>query len=118
MNTADQLQALELELLTNTTRKDTERMSSLLADNFREFGSSGRIYSKEDTISMLQPESSVSIAAVDVEVRLLSEHIALVTYTSVKKREGKHVGSALRSSIWIRDSDHWSIIFHQGTKLP
>jgi hypothetical protein len=45
LDTAEHLKALESEPLTNTTRKNAARVASLLADIFREFGSSGRVYS-------------------------------------------------------------------------
>ena len=117
MKIAEHLQTLELELFTNTTRKNAERVSTLLADNFREFGSSGRVYSKEDIVLTLQQESPVSISAVDFNVMFLSEGVALVTYKSEKEQQDGPSVAALRSSIWIKNGDDWSMIFHQGTKL-
>ena len=39
MNVTEHLKALESELWTNTNRKNAERVSSLLADSFQEYGS-------------------------------------------------------------------------------
>jgi hypothetical protein len=92
-------------------------MSALLADDFREFGSSGRIYSKEDIITALQQEVPVIISAVDVQISWLAEHVALVTYKSVKNVPTAQSESALRSSIWMKKGEQSNIVFHQGTKL-
>jgi hypothetical protein len=64
LDIAEHLRALELELLTNTTRKNAARVSSLLADTLREFGSSGRVYPKNDIIIALQEEAPVSISLI------------------------------------------------------
>ena len=106
-----------MELLTNSTRKNRERVSVLLDDAFREFGSSRRVHTKQDLLLTLQEEAPVSISAVEFEVILLSEGVALVTYKSVKQLQGAPAESALRSSLWVRVDDRWSMIFHQGTKV-
>jgi hypothetical protein len=117
LDIAEHLRALELELLTNTTRKNAARVSSLLADTFREFGSSGRVYPKNDIIIALQEEAPVSISLMNFEMMLLSEGVALVTYQSQKDQQDAPPSTALRSSIWIQNGDDWRMIFHQGTKL-
>jgi hypothetical protein len=118
MDIAAHLQTLELELLTNTTRKSAARVSSLLADDFREFGSSGRVYSKEDIVIALQEEAPVSISLTNFEMMPLAEGIALVTYQSRKDQYNAQPAIALRSSIWTLDGANWRMIFHQGTSLP
>lgn len=117
MELGNHLKALEAELLTNTTRKNAERVSELLADAFREFGSSGCVYSKGDVIRTLQEEAPGSVSLSNFGVTLLSEGVALATYKSQKQQPDGPPGIALRSSIWIQDGDDWRIIFHQGTKL-
>jgi hypothetical protein len=117
LDIAEHLRSLELELLTSTTRKSAARVSSLLTDTFREFGSSGRVYQKEDIIVTLQEEAPVSISLINFEMVLLSKEVALVTYRSQKDQHDAPPSVALRSSIWIHDGDDWRMIFHQGTKL-
>jgi hypothetical protein len=117
MDIAEHLKTLELELLTNTTRKDAARVSSLLADAFREFGSSGRVYSKQDILAALQNEAPVSISLTNFEMMPLAEGVALVTYQSRKDQHTSEPTIALRSSIWTLDGENWRMIFHQGTKL-
>ena len=118
MDAAEHLKALESELLLNTTRKNAVRVASLLADDFREFGSSGRVYSKDDIISTLLDESPVSISPSDFVINFLSEAVALVTYKSQREQPEGLPSRSLRSSIWVRDEGVWRMTFHQGTKLP
>jgi hypothetical protein len=115
---AEHLLALELELLTNATRKDPARLSELLTHDFREFGSSGRVFSKKEITLALQQELPVSLSIANFEMRLLADGVALVTYQSVKEQGDGPPATALRSSIWIRTASDWKMIFHQGTKIP
>ena len=117
MDITERLKALETELLTNTTRKNAGRVSFLLADTFREYGSSGQIYSKSEIISTLQEEAPVSISLSDFAAVLLSENVALVTYRSHKHHPDRPSSLALRSSIWLQTGGEWKMFFHQGTKL-
>lgn len=59
------LRGLEEALLLPDVRK-SERLVELLADNFVEFGSSGRIYTKADLVATLQAESPVKQSTDDV----------------------------------------------------
>lgn len=117
MELTEKLHALELELLNIATRKNAERVSSLLTETFREFGSSGRVYSKADILVALEREASVSISLTDFEVVLLAEGVALVTYQSQKEHPGGPPMIVLRSSVWIEDGDGWRMTFHQGTRM-
>jgi hypothetical protein len=112
------LEALERELLQNSTRKNAERISQLLVDGFREFGSSGKIYSRSDIIATLQTESPVDLSLSDFEAVPLTTEISLVTYRAEKRTADGTVLHSLRSSIWISDGTQWRILFHQGTLLP
>ena len=118
MELAEHLLALETDLLLQSTRKDAERVSLLLSEEFREFGSSGRVYSKADILRLLQEEAPASISLSDFEVLLLAPGVAHVTYRSVRREPGHQPVSALRSSLWRREGDTWRMLFHQGTRLP
>jgi hypothetical protein len=118
LDVAEHLKTLEQALLCNSTRRNAEQVSSLLAEQFREFGSSGRVYSKQEVIAALQEEAPVMLSLVNFEMLLLLPDVALVTYQSLKEQDGIPPNMALRSSIWIRQGEAWRMIFHQGTKLP
>jgi hypothetical protein len=47
-NTADLLRSLEEQLLQSDIRRSAAKVGDLLADDFVEFGSSGRVFSKSD----------------------------------------------------------------------
>lgn len=118
MNTDEVLRELEEELFKSSTRKNAERVSSLLANGFREFGSSGQAYSKIQIITSLQSESPVHISMKDFQSELLSSETALVTYRALKQEPGGPITESLRSSIWIFQAGRWQMLFHQGTKTP
>ena len=52
-----EFQALELKLLTPSTRRDVNVLNRLLADDFIEFGASGNIYTKQDVLCSLPAEA-------------------------------------------------------------
>lgn len=106
------LQGLEESLLQPGVRK-SERASQLLADSFVEFGSSGRTFTKEQSISSMHAESPVDCTATGFNVRLLAPHIALVTYRACLHSVPPVF--SMRSSIWQQRNGQWQMGFHQGT---
>jgi hypothetical protein len=50
----------EISLLKPEIRSSIESLSSLIADDFIEFGSSGRIYNKADVLEELPKETGIS----------------------------------------------------------
>jgi hypothetical protein len=56
------LEDLERELLQSSTRKNAARVADLLADNFREFGTSGKAYNKSEIIAHLQSEQTRNLS--------------------------------------------------------
>lgn len=116
---AETLKALERELQTTAARSSRERLNALLANDFREFGSSGRFYTKADAISALTGPADASGDPADMQefsVRPLSETIMLVTYKSVRHASlGRQ--ETRRTSIWRLGETTWQMIFHQGTPV-
>jgi hypothetical protein len=116
MDVKQTLQHLEERLLTNAVRKDAREVSSLLVPEFREYGSSGRVYSKTEIIDQLQSEPSTNFSLKNFEIQHLSDQIVLVTYRAVKQNPGSLPVESLRSSIWVFRDERWQMLFHQGTK--
>lgn len=112
---AAELKGLEEELLVPAVRKST-RLTELLADEFMEFGSSGRVYSKSDLVSVLQAESPVAQTTSDFKVTSLAPDVALLTYKI--RRHSQPEVHTLRSSVWRRAKGRWQMVFHQGTITP
>lgn len=108
------LQRLEEELWREETRFDVSRMEEVIAEDFFEFGRSGRIYQRADTLAVPSTPIEAVIPLPDFDARLLAEGIAQVTYNSVVTY-GENIEEARRSSIWTRSSGGWKLRFHQGT---
>jgi hypothetical protein len=114
---------LEKQLMDSAFRKDREQVSVLLAENFCEFGSSGRVWSREATLDLLANEPPQPAPIVeDFAIRLLSPETALVTYRTLRRAQNIDSLVSLRSSIWVRGTQSsrgdWQVLFHQGTKVP
>ena len=111
------LRSLEEQLLQPGPRKDAAVLNLLLAEDFREFGSSGRIYTKAEIIATLAEESPARLELIDFDCCLVAATVALVTYRSIRTIGGA-VSLSLRSSTWIFAGDRWQMLFHQGTRIP
>jgi hypothetical protein len=103
------IEALERSLLDFSVRQSTGQLNKLIADDFLEFGSSGKIYNKQDCIK--PDETSRKFVVSDFKINELSKDVTLATYKTTE--DGI---ASLRSSIWQRYGDEWKMIFHQGTK--
>ncbi len=108
---------LENRLLKPEIRKSATELDSLLAEEFVEFGISGRVYDKPATIAELAQEVPSNITISNFKATLLSPDIALVTYRALHQSgAGKPSVASLRSSIWKRSEGQWQMLFHQGTR--
>ncbi len=117
MDLRSELLGLEERLnLSYTTRSSTE-LSALLADDFREFGSSGRIFDKASILRELAAQPDFRIRVLEFEARPVATEAALATYRAEvhNPRSGK-VSFSLRSTFWVRRDGVWMALFHQGTR--
>lgn len=108
------LQGLEEELWGEETRFNMQRMNELIAHDFFEFGRSGRVHQRQDTLAVARQTIEAVFPLPELQVRLLNENIAQVTYNSAVTYDGV-VEYARRSSIWSRTTNGWVLRFHQGT---
>ncbi len=118
-NLEAELRRNEEALLDPAVRKDRAQVESLLAEDFVEFGSSGRIWTRNEILDLLATEIYSPLTIEDFEYAQLSERVALVTYRGVHidTQSGNRIVS-LRNSIWIKKSTTWRLRFHQGTRIP
>lgn len=116
MTEFNQIKELEKALANPEIRKSISELSNLLADDFIEFGSSGRVYNKKQTIKALRKIESSKISLINFKFKQINKQCILVTYKSVvtDERQKKH---SLRSSLWKKENGKWKIVFHQGTNL-
>ena len=113
------LRALEERLLQADARQSAAELDALLADDFLEFGSSGRIYDKPQVIAALPHEAPTTISLTDFRTRALATNVVLVTYQAIRAGTADTaVAHSLRSSLWRFMDGRWQIVFHQGTSLP
>ncbi|MBB5330207.1 DUF4440 domain-containing protein [Tunturiibacter gelidoferens] len=120
MNTADQLRQLEERLVDPAVRRNPALVAPLLADDFLEFGASGRVFDKASILEDLQNEATRPASFLtDFAIRELSPTIILATYRATRlNADGEPIGQSRRSSIWAHVNGQWQITFHQGTPIP
>jgi hypothetical protein len=112
----EEIKGLEERLLQPKLRKSSQDLAYLLADEFIEFGSSGRIFNKLETIEALQQEPTDVLSLKDFQIRALAPNVMLATYLAAKYSEvTEQTTYSLRSSIWKLLEGRWQIVFHQGT---
>jgi hypothetical protein len=95
-----------------TTRADFDRM---MAPEFHEVGASGRRYSRDFVLDLLEqrhsrPQEDV-LEASDFECLWLGGESYLITYDLLQD----DVRRTRRSTIWRKYEGDWLIVFHQGT---
>ena len=104
----------ELQLMDPVFRRDRSAVAALLAEGFREFGVSGRAWTRETILELMTTEPEFDPPAVeDFAVQMLSPLVAQATYRAVRTDRVN-----LRSSLWIREYGSWKMVFHQGTRVP
>jgi len=108
------LQRLVEDLWVQDTRFDRSYMEEVFAEEFYEFGRSGRIYSREETLSHESVAIAASLPLEDFKAQMVSDTVALVTYNSAVTYDGE-VEKGRRSSLWVRSGTTWKLRFHQGT---
>jgi hypothetical protein len=107
---------LEQLLQDPEVRKDRKQLGELLAPDFIEYGSSGRVYNRQQVIEALALEEPMPLLTIGLKVKLLGEGFAFVTYESARLSVvGRTAHASLRSSLWRFDNDRWQMVFHQGT---
>jgi hypothetical protein len=112
-----QLLELEQQLADPALRRAAYSLVDLLAEEFVEFGSSGRIYDKLQTLKALREQTPRNVSIEDFRASRLAEGAALATYRALVHREGKPPGESLHSSVWLRRNGRWQMLFHQATAM-
>ncbi|MEZ2220341.1 DUF4440 domain-containing protein [Rhizobium sp. RCC_161_2] len=112
------LKELEERLFNPAVRGSRQALAELLCPEFREIGSSGRLFDLEDIMTQLptDPQNIALRTLEDFDARPLSDGIALITYRAARAFVDKPTVRSLRSSIWRMEPDGcWRMLFHQGT---
>ncbi len=114
---AADLRALEESLLGHPVRSSPELLDQLLADDFVEFGASGRVYTKEEVLAHLPQAPQEEFSVENFRMRRLAPGLVLITYTLTRAGNPATSPRSLRSSIWSFQHGRWEIVFHQGTPI-
>jgi len=104
---------LEESLWRAETRFDRAHMERVLHPDFFEFGRSGRIYSRTDTLGAPARAIDAKLPMRDLAVHVINADVALVTY--IDEVRDRDLQVANRSSLWTRRDGTWTLRFHQGT---
>jgi hypothetical protein len=112
----DKLEITRLEeaMWREETRFDLNFQRTRFAQDFFEFGRSGRVYQRQQLFLNERRKIRATLPLDELRIRLLDENTAQVTYNSHVEHNGV-VEHARRSSIWSREEQGWVIRFHQGT---
>lgn len=110
--------AQERALLTAQVRASATRLQALLAEDFVEFGASGRRYTRQDIVAELAQEADQTRYSADTfECVELAPGLVQLRYVS-RREDAAGVRLARRSSLWRQETAGWRMVFHQGTPLP
>ena len=105
----DELLRLELALASRDPTGVEGGLMSLIAEDFVEFGRSGRIWTALSIKEILEAPPGEAVRIRDFEVVELADGVVLATYVIPGPQ------SVNRSSIWVNRGGRWLLRFHQGT---
>jgi glyoxylase I family protein len=109
-----EVETLERRLLDPGVRSSRSSLDELIADEFVEFGRSGKVWTKAAIIEALAQEEDINIEIDSLRSRKIGGNVVLVTYRS-RRIGAVRSADALRSSVWQLQQGRWRIVFHQGT---
>ena len=116
-----QLIAKEKAIVDAQKKRDFAAVEAVLADDFREIGSSGRLFSKSDILDGIKESQIVDCSFEEFRFLPVDSTCVIVTYvtTATRIQQGREqTYRAYRSSTWVEQDGMWRMIFHQGTMLP
>jgi hypothetical protein len=117
MNRERELLELEQKLALAGQALSAEEAAELIADDFFEFGASGKVWRKSDIVAAIATWPAIERVVKNFVVTELGPSTCLVTYESSSSSHDLGDRSrSLRSSIWRRSNGRWQIMFHQGTR--
>jgi hypothetical protein len=111
------IQRLELKLLQTDLTTHSGLIDELLAENFEEIDSHGKIHSRNDVITwLMRKDPSIHWAFKDFRIKILADDCVLAIYSLQKPdQSGTPNAGSIRTSIWQRQGEHWKMVFHQAS---
>lgn len=116
---AEEIKILEETLLHSDFRNNPQLLDELLADDFEELGSNGKVTSKDEVVQwLLTKEGTPQWSLTEFRIRQVTPDLVLAVYRARQKdRLDDTYQGSMRSSLWQRNGAAWKMIFHQGTKI-
>jgi len=111
------LRALEERLAMPAASESRESLALILAAEFREFGSSGRVFEKASVLDALIAGGRPQLKFEEFWTAPVGDGLVLVTYVARSIAGPGWKPPSLRSSLWVRRDARWQMIFHHGTRL-
>lgn len=109
---------LEKSLLNPEVRSSFEELNNLLSVDFKEFGSSGLVYTKQNVLERLPSNTDMVVYVVsDFVVSILSKDIVMSNFKTERVINDTEKVLSLRTSLWKKEGDAWRMFFHQGTPV-
>jgi ribose 5-phosphate isomerase B len=112
---AREILALEAALARRDESVVPGGFEALIAPDFVEFGSSGRVWDRPGILEALAKRGDGEMVVQDLSVRPLDGDVVLATFATTETSPGAASRRRLRSSIWQRRGDSWTLRFHQAT---
>lgn len=109
-----ELTRLEEAMWTASSRYDPAFQSAHFAADFFEFGRSGNVYSRAQSLICEPLTQAIQAQLHNLAIRRLDTHTVQLTYDSHMQQDGATL-FARRSSIWSLVDGTWVMRFHQGT---
>ena len=114
-----EIRALEERLANPLSGDSNESLAGIFAADFREFGSSGRVFDAETVLGALcgvaQRPSRAPISLEGFRTERVAPNVVLATYLARVPAGPGWKPPTLRSSLWCKRAGRWQIVFHQGT---
>ena len=108
------LTQLEENMWREEIRFDIDFMDRTLAPDFFEYGRSGSLYTREQSLAVTRQPIDAILPLPGLSIRLLDQNTARVTYNSAVSYDGL-VEHGRRNSICSKTDSGWVMRFHQGT---
>lgn len=113
------LRIFEERLLNRVDDESEPGLAALIADDFFEIGSSGRLYDRTEALARMARDTKPRLTLTDLQIRFLAPDVALLVYLLVMTKDQEDTPvSSWRSSLWKSQHGRWQIHFHQATPAP
>jgi hypothetical protein len=112
------IRGLELSVLRKNVRGSRDELERILADDFYEVGTSGRLFDKESIIENLTQESERTLVMQEFIATSLAKGVVLTTYRIIRKITDQEQATSRHCSVWKKRDDEWEMLYHQGTLEP